>query len=283
MQYSDKPLFSIIVALNKREDELMFSLDSVVSQTYRNVELLLIDQQDETSDHVDVPSLLDRMSAKGMDARIVDAQRGLKAGEIKNMGLQQAKGQLITFLKPGDRWEPHYLEEVLLLTKAFPEAEAFATAYQWHVDSEDFIDPKIHLSACATGPGLLNEFFDCATKGGQPFVLSSFVACKKLFDRVGLFNTEEEAGHEHDLFCRAALYSAIAYSPSVLAFAKNDHADAISHSFVASEWSAFVSRVKSYAASETEAKRKLSVSRYVGAYLLELASLSMTKQRTDLA
>ena len=283
MKYSDKPMFSILIPLNQSEDQLAFSIDSVLSQSYRNFELLLLDRQNKASERCDLLKVLDRTTEQGIVLRVVGVEDGLKGGAAKNRGIQQAKGDLIAFLKPGDRWEPHYLEEVVMLRDAFTEAEAYATSYQWHVDGEHFIDPKIHLTSCAARPSLLNEYFDSAVKGGQPFVLSSFVGSKQLFEKVGLFNVTEEAGHEHDLFCRAALYSAIAYSPSVLSFAKNDHEDTLSLSFVANEWSAFVSRVKSYAARETEVARRRSVSRYAGAFMLELASLSVTKRRADVA
>ncbi len=175
MKYSDKPMFSILIPLNQSEDQLAFSIDSVLSQSYRNFELLLLDRQCSASEPCDLLMALDRTTAQGILVRVVGVEDGLKGGAAKNRGIQRANGELIAFLKPGDRWEPHYLEEVVMLRDAFPKAEAYATSYQWHVDGEHFIDPKIHLTSCAARPSLLNEYFDSAVTGEQPFVLSRFV------------------------------------------------------------------------------------------------------------
>lgn len=283
MKYSEKPMFSIVVSLNGREQELALSINSITSQTYRNFELVLVDREDKTSKRCDLLKLLDQMSELGVMVRVVGVEASAKSGAVKNKGLQQANGQLIAFLNPGDHWEPHYLEEVAMLRDTFPQAEAFATSYQWHVNGEHFIDPKIRLASSAPGPCLLTEYFDSVVKGGQPFVLSSFVGSKKLFEKVGLFNANEEAGHEHDLFCRAALYSAIAYSPSVLSFARKDEEESPVAAFVVKEWGAFVARLKNYAARETETRRRISVLRYAGAHLLDLASMSVRRRRADIA
>ena len=69
----------------------------------------------------------------------------------------------------------------------------------------------------------------------------------------------------------------------MLSFALKDEEDSPVAAFVVKEWSAFVDRLKNYADRETETRRKVSVLRYAGAHLLDLASMNVRRKRADIA
>ena len=74
MKYSDKPMFSILIPLNQSEDQLAFSIDSVLSQSYRNFELLLLNRQCKASEPCDLLKALDRTTAQGILVRVVGVE-----------------------------------------------------------------------------------------------------------------------------------------------------------------------------------------------------------------
>lgn len=46
---NDKPLVSVIIPTYKRADMLTKAIDSVINQTYKNIEIIVIDDNDPSS------------------------------------------------------------------------------------------------------------------------------------------------------------------------------------------------------------------------------------------
>jgi len=96
------PLISIILPTYNRAYSLPASLDSVFAQTYKNWELILID--DGSTD--DTVALLEQLS----DPRIVyihQENQGVSAA--RNLGISQCKGEYIALLDSDDEWMPKKL------------------------------------------------------------------------------------------------------------------------------------------------------------------------------
>ena len=103
---SDKPLVSVIMPAYNAERFIGKTLDSVLDQTYRNIEVLVVDDgsQDQTAEIVD--SICDK------DHRILllhQTQSGVAAA--RNAAIQKAKGQFIAPIDADDIWHPQNLEK----------------------------------------------------------------------------------------------------------------------------------------------------------------------------
>lgn len=98
------PKFSIIVPAYKAELTLKRCVESVISQTYDNWELILVD--DGSTDNT--PSMCDEYSAK--DSRIVTVHKeNGGVSSARNIGIEKASGEWITFLDADDEFEASYL------------------------------------------------------------------------------------------------------------------------------------------------------------------------------
>jgi len=92
-----KPLISIIVPIYNVEQYLNRCIESIVNQTYKNLEIILID--DGSIDHC--PQICDEWQKK--DNRIIVIHSKNKgAGNARNIGLKIAKGSFISFVDSDD-------------------------------------------------------------------------------------------------------------------------------------------------------------------------------------
>lgn len=102
------PLVSIITPVYNAERFLSKTIQSVVSQTYKNIEFILVIDQ-KSIDH----SLEIAIAAQNSDSRIIIIQdsRALGTSENRNIGIDSSKGDFITFLDADDLWPNYKLEK----------------------------------------------------------------------------------------------------------------------------------------------------------------------------
>jgi teichuronic acid biosynthesis glycosyltransferase TuaG len=109
-----QPLVSIITPVYNSFNTLNETVKSIISQTYQNWELFLIDDQS-----ADRSVELCRTFAKN-DERItvIELQHNKGAGAARNAGIKAAKGQYIAFLDSDDQWKPTKLETQIKFMQA---------------------------------------------------------------------------------------------------------------------------------------------------------------------
>lgn len=102
-----KPLISIIIPIWNAEQYLLQCLDSLRLQTYKNLEILLID--DGSTDQ----SLVICQKQQQADPRMmVLHQKNAGASTARNYGLSLAKGEFISFLDADDWIDCDYVERL---------------------------------------------------------------------------------------------------------------------------------------------------------------------------
>ena len=98
-------LVSVIVPIYKVEDYLDECVKSIVGQTYKNIEIILVD--DGSPDHC--PQKCDEWAKKDLRIRVVHKQNG-GLSSARNAGLDVAKGEYIAFVDSDDFITPDYVE-----------------------------------------------------------------------------------------------------------------------------------------------------------------------------
>ena len=101
---TEYPLISIVVPVYNAELFLKESCDSIIAQTYSNLEILFID--DGSTD--DSPEILERYAQNDGRIRII-RQENRGAGAARNLGLDMAKGEYLSFLDADDFFEPNMI------------------------------------------------------------------------------------------------------------------------------------------------------------------------------
>lgn len=106
-------LVSVIIPTYKRHEMLACAVESVISQTYRNWELIVVDDNSpDSSDRRLTASLLNRYRE---DGRIFYTENNahLGAPSARNRGISQARGDYVAFLDDDNEWLPSKLEKQL--------------------------------------------------------------------------------------------------------------------------------------------------------------------------
>ena len=102
----NSPLISVIIPVYNAERFLAAALDSVLAQTYKNWELILIDDgsMDQSA------SICDQYADQCVDRIHVIHQSNQGVSTARNVGLGIAKGEFITFVDADDFVAPDYLQ-----------------------------------------------------------------------------------------------------------------------------------------------------------------------------
>lgn len=108
MKGNQVPLVSIIVPVYNAEKYLNRCIDSILSQTMTDFELLLID--DGSKDNSG--RICDEYATKDARVRVFHKPNG-GVSSARNLGLDNAKGKWITFVDADDRCSCDYLEHLL--------------------------------------------------------------------------------------------------------------------------------------------------------------------------
>ena len=111
-----QPLVSVIVAAYNVERYLSAALESVLAQTYRNLEILAVD--DGSTDKT--PDICDAYARKDSRIRVIHKENG-GLSDARNAALQIASGDYIAYLDGDDRMQPCMIEAMVracLLTDA---------------------------------------------------------------------------------------------------------------------------------------------------------------------
>lgn len=104
----EEDLISIIVPVYNVEKYIRECIDSIIKQTYHNIELILID--DGSTDNS--AKICDEYATKDKRIKVIHKEnRGVSSA--RNIGLDNANGQYITFIDSDDYVKNNYCEELL--------------------------------------------------------------------------------------------------------------------------------------------------------------------------
>jgi glycosyltransferase involved in cell wall biosynthesis len=168
------PRISVIVASYNYENFIVEALDSIYAQTYRNFEVIVID--DGSSDNS--KGVLRNYMRKHSDLRVYTHANGSNKGlpETVLLGLQKAEGDYVAFCEADDRWKNNYLERKIQAINEHPDANIIIN------NVEPFGEPN--LVAAARGVSLeYAQTFEKSVTDVEPMlarernVIPSFSCC----------------------------------------------------------------------------------------------------------
>lgn len=103
-----EPLISVIVPVYKVELFLPSCIESIISQTYQNIEIILVD--DGSPDRC--PQICDKWAAKDSRIKVIHKSNG-GLSSARNAGLDAAIGDYIGFVDSDDTIDSHMYEKLL--------------------------------------------------------------------------------------------------------------------------------------------------------------------------
>lgn len=119
-------LISVIIPVYNAEKFLKQTINTVLQQTYKNWELILVDDK-STDNSIEIIS---KYIEKNKNIRLIKNESNSGAAMSRNKGIDVANGKYIAFLDADDLWEKEKLEKQLKFMKGKKCAFSF-TAYEF--------------------------------------------------------------------------------------------------------------------------------------------------------
>ena len=196
------PEVSVVIPAYNAWRFLPDAIDSVLAQTFRDLEVLVVD--DGSSD--DTPTVLARYGSRIRNLRQSNA--GVSAA--RNLGIAKAGGRYIAFLDADDTWMPHRLAIQMKALAMHPECGVCYSAFTFV--REDLT--HLAVSRCDRGGASLTDLLLHGNVVGS----GSTVLCQRvLFDAVGDFDSVLSQCADWDMWVRLAARTDFLYLDESLA------------------------------------------------------------------
>lgn len=205
------PITTVIPLFNKR-DTIVAAITSALDQLHPPLEVIVVDDA-STDDSLEV---LRRKFETDDRVRIVRHRTNAGVSAARNTGLREARTEYIAFLDADDHWDPAFLSCIASLIATAPSAGLYASAYRRKLRSEHQ-DISLYKGLSLDASGLLQNYFQTATYGDQPFCSSSVCLSRERALSVGAFPVGIAYGEDLYLWAKMALLGPIAFTSRPLA------------------------------------------------------------------
>lgn len=204
----NEPTVSIVIPVYNRFELLHETVESILSQTFTDFELLLVDDFSTDGTRERLAELVDpRVSVQLNECN-------LGAGATRNRGIDLACGEYIALTDQDDLWHPEKLARQVELMRSEPELLLVGTHAQ-AFSLEDGVRTTGAVFAHAAQDELIREFFFYSS----PFVSSTVLIRRSVLTENNLrFRTDmgKSSCEDYDLWRRISQYGKVGNVPEVL-------------------------------------------------------------------
>lgn len=181
------PTVSVVIPVYNRAHCIAEAVESVLGQTFRECEVLVVD--DGSTDAT--PEVLARYGDRIRYLR----QENAGPAAARNRGIRESRGEFVAFLDSDDLWRPEKLELQVREFRGDDRMGIVATNVIFLYPDREVRTPFGEKDTGAIRDGFLDEFL---------MVTSSVMIRTECFREVGLFNETLQYAEDLDLFYRVA-------------------------------------------------------------------------------
>lgn len=177
-----KPAVSVIMPVFNTEKYVAEAIESVFSQTFRDLELICID--DGSSDRS-----VEVIKSFGDRVLLLQNEQNCGIGKSRNRGMAVAKGRFIAFIDADDIWRPEKLEKQL---KQFEKDSSLSVCFSM---MQCFLSPEL--------PEEIRKIRFCPTEPTPGYIAGTVILTREVMERVGAFNEQLRIGEFIDWYTKA--------------------------------------------------------------------------------
>jgi len=171
-------IVSVIIPTYKRSLRLPIAIESVLNQTYRPVEIIVVDDNGDNEYRIETKSVLEKYISQNKITYI--EHKTNKGGcAARNTGASSAKGEYIAFLDDDDFYEPTKIEEQINFLKNNKNLDACMCSMYRIYENNQQIESRENI---ARGETLKEAILD-----GNVFT-SMLLIKKEVFFKIGGFS-----------------------------------------------------------------------------------------------
>lgn len=207
-------MFSIVIPYYKKRQYIERCIDSIISQTYQNFEIILID--DGSDD--DVSKLCENKYSNKVTV-IKQENKGVSAA--RNKGIESANHDWVAFIDADDYWINNFLEEIKDAIKKYSEQKIFAGGTAIFYNSQ-FERPQNKLLPVDGMMGVVN-FYESICFYDSPINSSNIVIKKSHLSKYDLFKVGQKNYEDCQLWMRLCVNESIVYINKMLSVYVKDN------------------------------------------------------------
>ena len=206
-------MFSVIIPLYNKAPYIAKAIESVLGQTYRDFEVIVIDDG-STDQSLEVAKTFENKSIT------IISQPNSGVSTARNNGVKIAKHPYICFLDADDWWHPTFFEEMKQLITDFPDAGIYGSGYYIVKNGKERIAPIGVPQGFERG---IIDYCEVYAKTlCMPLTSISVVIPKHIFDEEKGFKSQLKFGEDFDLWIRIALKHQVILVNKPLAYYNQD-------------------------------------------------------------
>lgn len=134
----DGPLVSVVVRTHKRKEVLRRTLQCLYHQTYRNFEVVVVE------DGADTAGDMVRSEFPGLNVRYLATGENVGRGRAGNIGVEHTRGELICFLDDDDFYYPDFIAAHAAQFALHPEADLVISGSMAIKSRTESTDPYVY-------------------------------------------------------------------------------------------------------------------------------------------
>ena len=198
-----KPTITVVIPLYNKEREIEGTIRSVLAQTRRPDEIIVVD--DGSTDRS--AEIVQRI-----DSPLIRLVAQPNAGECaaRNRAIAEARGEYLALIDADDEWEPGFLAEIEAMIGEFPGCGLYCTGFS--VVSHDGLFPARGLDR----RGVVGNFF---RDSAHRYIAIPSASCipREVIDTVGGFPEGMKMAGDLYMWIKIARRYRVCYSPERLA------------------------------------------------------------------
>ena len=209
---SYKPLISVVIPTFNRAKQVEAALKSVLAQTYREFEVIVIDDGSTDGTGEAIRELISPQSNDASQVRyFFQPNQGQSAA--RNKGTEEARGEWIAFLDSDDVWLPEKLEWQVRAVEQFKGKCCACITDARLVDNLGMDTTAFHQSRkhYEETLGMESEAVGNLVKCRDPFWVSTLLVRTDVVKQVGWFDLHLGYAEDHDFLFRLSLVTTFCY------------------------------------------------------------------------
>lgn len=132
---NNKIMLSVVIATYKRDEALKKALESLTEQTYKNFEVVIVDDNADKGWSEKTAAIIEQFNDK-LDINYIVNEVNLGSAATRNKGIDAAKGEYITFLDDDDIYLPEKIEKQLADMKKSDADYGLTNLYLYNENDE---------------------------------------------------------------------------------------------------------------------------------------------------
>lgn len=179
---------SIIVPTYQREEKLERALESINSQTYRDFQIIVVDDNPSEKFREKVEEIVENLETDNITRLVNGENQGVSSA--RNLGIEKAEGEIVAFLDDDDEWKPEKIEKQVEKIKQEGINAVYTASEMYDEGVKDIVRKT---------PGLdLNAMLE-RDRIGSP---SKVMIEKEFLEKVGGFDEDIPSAEDWDLWIR---------------------------------------------------------------------------------